>query len=1432
MESYANALQDRAEPAVVAGAAAASSSSISTFSAALAAVGVVSLVISISVAGYIVYRARKASAAPKPAKLQIGSPQLKFAPKHAVEGIDISTLTDAQRQLLSVRQHRVFPATHISNLPASTTWGVTSSSSGETSTSGPDAGSTSGSDIMRPGDSEQGTPARPRTSVRLSMNAGRRSEDRDSFGFRRVNRVAVPSMLLKSLGDLPPLPAPGSSAPKTAPSISSHPPKLDLPQASSSADKVEDEAGSLTPILDLDLSLSTDLGGAREELKLEDELDFEIERSMWLSSTLSNAFDGKKPLETRQSTSERPANSSSPASNSKAPVEKSGGSISQSHGGSSNSLQPHASGILNRGRSATISTTGRSASGTITESLYHSAASGPDTPNTAPKVPTMHTSIAMPDSPTRPREADRSSFARATEELIGFRPLSLGLTLASSSSTSLGSNLFKNVRRSLFSETAEKNNLSDIESGSSHAGDSSRDWTSPEDEPSPPSSSTSLEFDDEMSISKASIVPVGSLPPLPPLPVHLRRSGEESTASSPSPVKKDGIKLIPARTEIITRDRASTFGAGSKGAMDVVVSMTEKIPALPSKAGSQQTRPAVLQISNVQLPASTAEKIAFERDIQEKSRKMGNAMSFMTPFHHAIFPDVLEPEPKQSVDSLAPHSAQSPILAQIGASGSPRPSFTDSLKARLSFSSRKNSFVGQSPVPTPSTPTPMGSRLTTPQQLFLDKFPKPSLSRAQEDNASLASTSFDHPATEQWAVNTSDTEDEDGDDTSFPAVAVRGLISSAAPRKAPAIGLGFTDVGTTQFRHPYVKRSSILEAAVSSQPAGRDSSQSNNTLNRASPIMQSDKWAREEIDVGIAAPKASLDVDRNSSHGERIDFEALNASLSRRSSTRAAMSPLSVVEQEIGRASMESPRIPQGDRLSPRTGLDFPRFSSPKNHSFRQSTWSARLSTHSQGLASPRSDGGADTISISSSCMTGCTDAMGDGLELAVDRRAKLLASVQQNAARDKARDDRSSRRTSRSRRTSIRRSEQGAQQQQQQQANNFATNSSLNFGLGLYHTSPSNPSSPSRYMKKPSDLVLGPQSSLLGASNVIGPLTPPLTPIDANVPLSASTATVTAITARSPSSPSPQPQSSVAGGNSVRQPTRIPAPAAPALLNGSKHNYRNSAGPEMSGPVTGCLPSPKELHVKVMAGARSPGSSPHQTPQLTAPAAVHMTPGPGSPASAFPTYTPPSMHNAPSNTNSSNASRTSKLRPLSLAASSVLGGSGADMISPTSRKFGAGTPSYSPSVTSTIASPSLNSNDRERARQLAEERRQSRGIASGAGGVLPTVNSSGALCTGQAKHAYADLCSSESKDSIESGSSQSTINSKAGGALALTTRPITPSIYYTPRIPTAVSEEKEASFFGDGGIESSSSVSSSQSSADLARATASRAALAAAIGL
>lgn len=1245
------------------------SSTPSGTSLALCAIGILSLIISLGVAGFLIHRKRRArSERRRKVRFAVGDPVLQFAPEYATSAVDISKLNGSADKQREMSQHyQQLPTRAYRNSVAPTNWDLPSSSSTDTNSSGPNPGTSSesgheaGHESDRRTAFEDDSPGRPKAAA---LNRVGEQEDSSLGGVRRMNRVAVPSVLLRSLGDLPPLPAPGQGSGDDlagrnfAPGTSSNERLGTVARTNT-----DEEHQSLTPVLDLGLDISSD--SDRGHLDFEAELDFEIEKSMWLTSALETALDSKHSTETKKRlepslihTPVEAPRTSTPPNKLMIATPKSMAGPAQHHSQIELSSSSLAASVENRGRSNTIST-GRSISGTVSEDAYATANSGPNTPAVPP--PHAHAVVAMPESPSKEKGNKHKSSA-ASSEAGGFRPLSLGLSLSSSSSSSLGAALFKNARRSLWGMPP----LPDLEADSSGIDSSaSEGFTNLDDGPSPPTSSTSLDLDGDASISKASIVPAAAVPPLPAIPYHFgpRKSGDTDLSADSAPVERKAPASKRSDVSAGARNRASTFGTEQvRGRFSLEDKFTDSPPFAANATKVEQatrppttfTPPTVLAVA----PEVTSTGPSSKQPTHGLETPTMPAVKspFMSPFHHKVFPEVPEGESDPNGTLLSPN-VPSPLLAQLG--GSPnlkqKPSFTDNLRARLG---RNRSA---SPSPAVSTADINGTDSKAGRtSSFESRSPRPSYTRTTDrtDAASVCSTSYGAPATEQWAVSTEDTDDDDVGDKFLPTVTVVGPLADQSRRGSrQSVGLGMSiangtyskasapsltesafstnrAVGSASMGHPIRPANSVRSSRQSRRSdAPREESRTSVSL---SPIMQDKKWALEDGPAFAPtsfSPLGSPPVQESALTSPPVPSKDRavfpNPSTGKLSGEHSRSTPLN------------SPRLPDFEALSPRSAHNRVRSPSPRLES-TTSPW--RLSSARQSCASP--DGGADTISIASSCMTGGTDTMGDSLEQAVDRRNRLYESVRRNE-------------------------QSAARAQAAEEASARAMASAHGFGLGLYDGTVKVASD--KVVKRPPHLALGTESSRLGT--IVAPLTPPLTPVGL-VPSSSSVATVVPEPSKGLNAAAedavldgPDFDASPAPGSS-KEPSRIPAPRVTPL------SKRKSSGPDGFPDLdAGSLPTPDELHAKLTASARTSPDSQQSGGSAAAPA---------TPFSGL------ARHNGP------------KLRPLSLtASSSVLG----DHFTPGQKRFSPGSNGGT--------SPSFG------VRQRGEERRQSR---SAAGGILPAV--------------------------------------------------------------------------------------------------------------
>jgi hypothetical protein len=418
---------------------------------------------------------------------------------------------------------------------------------------------------------------------------------------------------------------------------------------------------------------------------------------------------------------------------------------------------------------------------------------------------------------------------------------------------------------------------------------------------------------------------------------------------------------------------------------------------------------------------------------------------------------------------------------------------------------------------------------------------------------------------------------------------------------------------------------------------------------------------------GIFSPLVDGMDGGASPSGERIEF-----GVSEPQWTENASSPLEQTEaaSPAGTPSVQTPATaddldsPAMDRSTPRPN------SSSDAGAFAEDEEELEYLSHRDSMISVA----ASTISMmsNSTCMS---DSMGDEIDMAADRRAKLLASVQQNVAKAKAKDaKRESHAATRFRKSHMSHMSQMSQSSSLRNIPEELSGGASTMGLGLFESEEEDANdeekenladSPQGHgRKKPENLVLMPQHD----SRLIGPLTPPLTPIDA-----------TAGQKQSRHVPTP----STSSASSMSSAASVPRRMKPS---------RGRLAPLDVGAANRLSPSATE---QGRGGASSPSSL--------------------------------------------------KLRPLSLAASLHSGDS-----SPMKRFE---RPAFSPALSANIPSPGPvhMSAMNERSGRYNEEGRASRSVTYRQGGVLPTVNSKGALDTGRAGHAEPSLTHSDSSTSMGS---------------------------------------------------------------------------------
>ena len=1067
----------------------AAATSVATVPIVLAVVGVACIVLSVSVGFYFYVRIRnpqlgtrlkplssiftRNSAKSKGSKMVIGEPELRFAPEHAANAIDLSTATAAEKRALS-RGGKIATLQRDAARATADLWNMPFSSSNETNSSGPAPRTSTESDreagrhnlrrppsVARPEDQDE--------SQRLASLRVHGETDHMSRNEKRARRVAVPSTLLRSLGDLPTIPGLVSSTSGSSASDSSLESIGSIPRLapiSSHGDKRNTkDNGSLTPVLNLSFELDPRSTGT--SMPFEDELDFEIQRSAWLTSTLSTAFDRIKVSPSNSAaavTFEKPAAKGLLSTSSLGAAGRKG-SITDSRP-SVDSKRSGAGSFTSRADAESVYQSANSLATARTSNSINTKHTSVD--SYAPPIPSipshMHVAINMPEMLNhRASQIQRKSLGKPIEVPVkairevpsnapqgGFRPLSLGLSLSSSSSSSIGAVLFKAAKQSFWSEALQ----TDIESQDSSHG--LKESSSLEKSNSSRKSSSSL--------SRSQASSSSSLPPsLPSKPMQLvspnnttfsfnsGNSSTKTTSTLPSLMISDDSSMSRSVDTTATSFTAPNASAGASEASG-------------ASATAMKPSPTIKEY-NLDAKHSMARELA-GNFVRSNSPKLnvsaaGGKFAFVTPYHRAVFPEAPQEEEEDREAEGQAGKRREDLLAQLAVgtkAPSPKISFTEGLRARL---------TRNSPIMPPASPS-LSTKQPSP---ILEAPSRPRADQRPDTMSTTASTSFGGP-TEQWRISTEDTEDD------IPPF-LRG--------QGERTGLGLTSRG-----QDVTARSSLV--AVASNKAERAESVARynarqespaRTSMSISPIMQSSKWGLDR-EKTRSSHLSGVAEDRENEEAE-IDFRDLQTSITLGSSDS---SPLDGFQRTLSRPpTRSSPISSPVIASSPKLATSKIRNSQQQQQQFRSpsSAQVSRMSTFS--FASPRSN--ADTMSIASSCMS---DTMGEGMEDAVDRRAKLLQSVQQSLAARTRREKVSSRLS------------------YGESASGFSASRSnlMSKAAVVGSTQP---------LKKPANLVLKPSNVL--PPHIISPLTPPETPADPKSPSASSMMTLkmhaTSSTVRSP---------------------------------------------------------------------------------------------------------------------------------------------------------------------------------------------------------------------------------------------------------------------------------------------------------------------------
>lgn len=1081
-----------------AGAAApASSGGLSTLSTSLlaaACTAVVAAAIFVAVALRRYLRARKrrsllltASPAPSSAAAiyaqhikaksisteDISEPHLSFAPERAHNAPhDLTKMSLAQRTALTMRQHTFFPAKpfaspklpktallsprmppHVSSDWPSPRTPHTPKSPGLTELT------------MSPGPSILLKPMVYGKSPRIpSPSPSKASVSGNMDEKKKLTRSAVPSMLLRSLGVLP------------DPSASSEPKEVlaDI-EMQTQRDAKDAQEPSLTPILDLGIDFGND-ESFEQSLHLRSDFSFDqhnIALGLTSSTSALQPQQAQKPpmspgmqsliealSPAQPETATLPDFRSSPSTKSTAlplsasarahvPTPPPSAALPPAPTSASMHKMPSNSSLQSKASKATASSAPDS---------FHSA-----TGSIGMLCLNMDTADAV-SSTSRGSQDDEEE-----EVLLSYRPLSLGLGPAKSPSQNTFTNILNHLRR------PSRSSEVDIEAGrpsidESFTSQSLTNRSLSSDAMSHSSSQTSVD-EANTSIGKANVVPAASIPPLPPMPVSVLKTAQDKTpqASFPAVFADEESDAV---TSVQTRKRASTLGALDRPRLDMDGLMHPRAAPLPPSDGmsAKMASPSInIESVEVNRASLTNLKSKSSDHLPLPGTPKAASMNFQSPYHRALMPD-----PPMDDAHLSPGLGKdSPILAQLSPkmrgnspSLSPKPRFTESLKARLG---RK------SPTSSPN----LAAKNSTPL-MTSSPSPKPNGDHSQ---------------------NVTGSEAVDGADVTPKIKPSQPAKAATRPATSPLLGQQQTNEVGLGFSSPAIlfngqefEPTKPLRFKKPTSAEGRPGGSPQSVYSAASPspMLHAGQWGAtptmNQRDGATSPAEAFFSpLVQDSPSGEHIEFGI--ASSPSICSTPAA--PALTLQQLPATGAATSPEM--GDATPrPNTSSDSGALADEEedleHFSYRDSVVSVAASTIS--------------IMSNSTCRS---DSMGEDLDLAADRRAKLLASVQENVAKAKAKDDK--------------RDSQAAQRFRKSQMSQTSSLRNIpeevsggvqTMGLGLFESeeepeeeeeremledSPKSASSSQGYgRRKPNNLVLMPHSD----SRLTEPLTPPLTPVDA----------------------------------------------------------------------------------------------------------------------------------------------------------------------------------------------------------------------------------------------------------------------------------------------------------------------------------------------
>ncbi|SPO21366.1 uncharacterized protein UTRI_00843 [Ustilago trichophora] len=1101
------------------GAAASGSSGLSTLSTSLlaaACTAVVAAAIFVMVALRRYLRAKKrrslmVAASPAPATAaaiyashmkaksisteDVSEPQLSFAPERALNAQhDLSKLSLAQKTVQSIREQGFFQPKPLASpkfpkaallsprmqppvsadLPAPRT-PRTPKSPGLTELN------------MSPGPSILLKPIAYGKSPKLSSPSKSSINDKKKQSpeqKKKLTRSAVPSMLLRSLGVLPDFSA-SSSKPSA---LQEEKETLADEKDQADTESKEAEEPSLTPILDLGIDFGND-ESFEQSLKLRGDFSFDQGSDAWPGSSTP-----AKKSEQSQSTQKSAGMQSliealSPAQPQTAtlppfktsPPTKLSNLPSHAFARSHLPTPPPSAGLPPAPTSAPMH---KSASNSSLQSKASrtTAASGQATSINSTVPESFHSAtgsigqicIDMPPIDAAP--SPRLGSDDEEEVLLAYRPLSLGLGPAKSPSQGTFSNILGSLRK-VPSRSSED---VDLEAANSSIDETSTSRSYSSDGISYSSSQTSVDIEANTSFGKANIVPAASVPPLPPMPVSLLKlAGDRTPKATSTAVFEDEAESSKAEAAAApkTRKRASTLGALDQPKLAMPDLMHPRAaPSPPSDSMSAKVVEPAIHVESIEVNRASLMNLKSKSSDHLPLKGNGKAaMNFMSPYHRTLIPD-----PPMDGAHLSPGlGADSPILAQLSPkmrgtspSLSPKPGFAESLKARLSLS-RKS-----------LTSSPGLSRNSTPRLSTINQFPKPN---------GEGFRNFVQEGAGNGAEGTPKSE------PSKPVkAATRPATSPLIGQQAQEFGLGFSSPAIL-FNGQELEPTKPLRFKKPASAGGRLGGSPSPMLSPASPaspspMLHAEQWGTTA--TGETSPSEALfspliagTDGAPSPSGERIEFGMAQSSAC---NTPAAPATPAMPTRDL--PSISAQNSPQMDQTTPRpnsadTGALADEEEGELEHlSYRDSMISVAASTIS--------------VMSNSTCMS---DSMGEDLDLAADRRAKLLASVQQNLIKAKAKD--------------AKRDSHAANRYRKSQMSQMSQTSSLRnipeevsdgvqtMGLGLFESEEEDEEDEERETledspksanerhdrKKPDNLVLMPQHD----SRLIDPLTPPLTPVD-----------------------------------------------------------------------------------------------------------------------------------------------------------------------------------------------------------------------------------------------------------------------------------------------------------------------------------------------